>query len=90
MQMLTLMTLVMFAIPALVAAVAVRMYVRTNANRIVLNAYIKAGRLIPPPLLFNPTVKYRLTGFLFFLLKGINRLVMFPKVCRKLVGAVIF
>jgi hypothetical protein len=43
MQMLPLMTWVMFAIPALVAAVVVRIYVRRNANWIVTKVYMRRG-----------------------------------------------
>jgi len=75
----------MFAIPAqaavVVPVVIASQIVRRNASWIVLNAYIRAGRLITPPLLFYPMIKYRLTGFLFFLLKGINRLVVFAESC---------
>jgi hypothetical protein len=35
------------------AAVVVWVYVRRNANWIVLSAYIRAGRLITPPLYFK-------------------------------------
>jgi hypothetical protein len=51
--------------------------VRRNANRIVLGVYIKAGRLIPPPLLFNKTVKI-----------AVNRVSVFSSEMYKLPGCV--